>query len=85
MVPAAEVLYFEAADKYVHVLTANCKYMVSTLLKELAPQLPAQQFWQIHRGRLARAIAIASVERDAMDRLQLTLRNRPKRLVVSRL
>lgn len=85
MVPVSEVLYFEAADKYVRVITARHGYLIRTPLKELAAQLPAQQFWQIHRGTLVRASAIASVARDGAGRLQLQLHNRPEKLAVSRL
>ncbi|NMM76124.1 LytTR family DNA-binding domain-containing protein [Acidovorax sp. SRB_24] len=85
MVPVDDVLYFEAADKYVRVLTAAHEYLVRTPLKELAAQLPPQQFWQVHRGTLVRASAIATVARDAAGRLQLALKGRPERLTVSRL
>ena len=84
-VPVAEVLYFEAADKYVRVLTAEREYLIRTPLKELAAQLDAQQFWQVHRGTLVRASAIASVTRDETGRLLLALRARPEQLAVSRL
>ena len=39
MVPVEEVLYFEAADKYVRVLTQDHEYLIRTPLKELLPQL----------------------------------------------
>ncbi|WP_010101237.1 LytR/AlgR family response regulator transcription factor, partial [Verminephrobacter aporrectodeae] len=39
MVPVADVLYFEAADKYLRVLTAAREYLIRTPLKELIPQL----------------------------------------------
>ncbi|WP_394788298.1 LytR/AlgR family response regulator transcription factor [Rhodoferax sp.] len=85
MVPLAEVLYFEAADKYLRVLTASHEYVLRTPLKELLPQLDAQSFWQIHRGTVVRAEAIDSVLRDEAGRLQLSLRARPEKLAVSRL
>ncbi|WCM94726.1 LytTR family DNA-binding domain-containing protein [Acidovorax sp. NCPPB 2350] len=84
-VPVADVLVFEAADKYVRVLTAGHEYLVRTPLKELAARLAPEAFWQIHRGTLVRATAIASVERDEAGRLHLRLRGRPERLPVSRL
>jgi DNA-binding LytR/AlgR family response regulator len=37
MVPVDEVLYFEAADKYVRVVTAAHEYLIRTPLKELLP------------------------------------------------
>jgi DNA-binding LytR/AlgR family response regulator len=85
LVPVAEVLYLEAADKYVRVLTAGREYLIRTPLKELATQLDAHEFWQVHRGTLVRASAIASVTRDEAGRLHLALRQRPETLAVSRL
>ncbi len=85
IVPLAEVLYFEAADKYVRVLTAEHEYLIRTPLKELAAQLDPAAFWQVHRGTLVRATAIASAVRDEAGRLYLHLRDRPERLAVSRL
>jgi len=85
MVPVGEVLYFEAADKYVRVITAGHEYLIRTPLKELVPQLDAGQFWQIHRGTVVRAGAIESVWRDEAGKLHLMLRGCPARLPVSRL
>lgn len=85
MVPVAEVLYLEAADKYVRVCTATQEHLVRTPLKELLPRLDPAQFWQVHRGTVVQANAIASASRDAAGRLTLQLRQRPERLAVSRL
>ena len=85
MVPVAEVVYFEAADKYVRVLTAEREYLIRTALKELIEQLDPQEFWQVHRSTLVRATAIATVTRDETGKQHLSLRGRPERLPVSRL
>ena len=85
MVPVAEVLYFEAADKYVRVLTAAREYLIRTPLKDLTSQLDPQVFWQIHRSTLVRASSITTVTRDEAGKLHLTLAGRPERLPVSRL
>jgi len=85
MVPVDEVLYFEAADKYVRVLTADHEYLLRTPLKELLPQLDPQTFWQVHRGTVVRAEAIEVVTRDEAGKLWLRLRGNPTRLAVSRL
>ncbi|GAB3470739.1 LytR/AlgR family response regulator transcription factor [Polaromonas eurypsychrophila] len=85
MVPVADVVYFEAADKYIRVLTASHEYLIRMPLKELLPQLDAQLFWQIHRGTVVQAQTIDSVQRDEAGKLSLTLRGRPERLAVSRL
>lgn len=85
MVPVDEVLYFEAADKYVRVLTGGHEYLIRTPLKELLPLLDAQQFWQVHRGTVVRASAIDSVSRDEAGKLWLRLRGSADKLAVSRL
>ena len=85
MVPVAEVLVFEAADKYVRVLTDGHEYLIRTPLRELLPQLDPQAFWQVHRGTVVRASAIDTVSRDEAGRLWLQLSGRPERLPVSRL
>ena len=89
MVPVAEVLYFEAADKYVRVICPTREVLIRTPLKELLPQLDAQQFWQIHRGTVVRAEAIVRATRDETGKLWLHLHHQPDqpphRLPVSRL
>jgi DNA-binding LytR/AlgR family response regulator len=85
MVPVAEVIYFEAADKYVRVLTAEREVLIRTPLKDLIPQLDPALFWQIHRGTVVRADAIVQATRDEAGKLWLQLRQRSERLAVSRL
>ena len=85
MVAVADVLYFEAADKYVRVVTAGREYLIRTSLRELLPQLDATLFWQIHRGTVVRAAAIATASRDDSGKVLLTLRDHGDTLVASRL
>lgn len=85
MVPVDDVIYFEAADKYVRVLTAEREVLIRTPLKDLLPQLDANRFWQIHRSTVVRANAIESFSRDEGGKMFVHLRGRPERLVVSRL
>ena len=87
MVPVTEVLYFEAADKYVRVITADGEYLIRTPLRQLIQQLPPDLFWQVQRGVLVRADAIASVQREESGKMWLRLRGRPEdeRLPVGRL
>lgn len=84
-VPVDDVVYFEAADKYVRVLTATQEHLVRLSLRELLTQLDPSRFWQIHRSLVVRADAIARAERDEQGRLTVHLRERPERLAVSRL
>ena len=85
IVPVEEVVYFEAADKYVRVLTAAREYLIRTPLKDLLPQLDAQIFWQVHRGTVVRASSIDAVTRDEAGKLWLALRGFAEKLPVSRL
>lgn len=85
LLPVADVLYFEAADKYVRVVTAEAEHLIRTPLKELLPQLDAQVFWQIHRGTVVRASAIRTVQRQANGQLTLQLHGHAAPLTVSRL
>ena len=85
MVPVDDVLVFEAADKYVRVLTAAQEHLIRTPLKELVAQLNAAVFWQIHRGVLVRASAITAATRDEGGKLFVQLAGREERWAVSRL
>lgn len=85
LVPVQEVLVFEAADKYVQVLTASHEYLIRTPLKDLLPQLDAADFWQIHRGTVVNATHIHAVTRDEAGKLSVSVRGRSEKLAVSRL
>ena len=85
MVPVAEVLYFEAADKYVRVITAERELLIRTSLREMLPQLDEQQFWQVHRGTVVRADAISTAVREESGKVTLTLRGAKEKLTASRL
>jgi DNA-binding LytR/AlgR family response regulator len=85
MVPIDDVVYFEAADKYVRVITADKEHLIRMSLKDLLPQLDAQRFWQVHRGTVVCARSIVSALRHESGKVTLTLRERPERLTASRL
>ena len=85
VIPISDVLYFEAADKYVRVLTKEREYLIRTPLKDLLPQLDDNVFWQIHRSTLVRTSSIETVTRDDYGKSFLKLRGRPETLAVSRL
>lgn len=85
LVPIADVLYFEAADKYIKVVTATRDYLIRMPLRQLLPQLDPEEFWQVHRATVVRAEAIATAMRDDTGRVELTLKGRPTKLAVSRL
>jgi DNA-binding LytR/AlgR family response regulator len=85
MIPIADVLYFEATDKYVNVVTADNESLIRTSLKELLPQIDTNQFWQIHRGTVVNANCIEAAIRDEAGKFSVKLRGRNERLPVSRI
>ena len=85
MVPLADVLYFEAADKYIKVVTATREYLIRMSLRRLLEQLDPDEFWQVHRAVVVRADAIATAVRDESGKVELALKGHPAKLVASRL
>lgn len=85
MVPIDDVIYFEAADKYVRVVTAEREHLIRTSLRELQPQLDPHCFWQIHRSTIVRCDAINNAVRHESGKLTLSLRGHEDKLTVSRL
>lgn len=78
LIPVAEVVMFEALDKYVNVITAQGEALIRVSLKELLPQLDERQFWQVHRGTIVNASCVHSAVRDDAGRITLRLRGRPE-------
>jgi DNA-binding LytR/AlgR family response regulator len=85
LVPVEEVIYFDAADKYLRVVTASREFLIRLSLRELLPRLDPARFWQIHRGTVVQARHIALARRDETGRVTLTLRGRAETLTASRL
>jgi DNA-binding LytR/AlgR family response regulator len=79
-----DVLYFEATDKYVNVVTADSESLIRMSLRELLDQLDPARFWQIHRGTVVGIDHVSAAVRDDSGRLRLTLRGRSETLPVSR-
>ncbi|AZP13235.1 LytR/AlgR family response regulator transcription factor [Undibacterium parvum] len=84
MIPIADVLYFEATDKYINVVTAEHSSLIRMSLRELLPQLDSSIFWQIHRGSIVNSNYILSAMRDEAGKLTLKLRGSADKLPVSR-
>lgn len=78
-----EVLFFQSDEKYTRVVTASDEAHVRKPLREIADGLDPELFWQVHRGAIVRASAIARAQRDELGRITLHLRQHPERLAVS--
>lgn len=83
MIPVGEVVYFEALDKYVNVVTADGEALIRMSLKELLPQLDDRVFWQVHRGTIVNSACVLSALRDEAGKLTLMLKHRDERVRVS--
>jgi DNA-binding LytR/AlgR family response regulator len=83
MFPVEQILFFESDEKYTRVVAQDDEAHVRKPLKELMNGLDPDVFWQIHRGVVVRADAIARARRDELGRITLELRDRPDKLRVS--
>jgi DNA-binding LytR/AlgR family response regulator len=83
LIAVDDVCYFQANDKYTSVFTADGEALIRTPLKELADQLDAQRFWQVHRGTIVNIRHVATTVRDVTGRVTLTLKSRPEKVAVS--
>lgn len=88
MVQVQDVLYFEAADKYVRLITpqreASSELLIRTPLRELVPRLDPDEFWQIHRSLVVNVRAIDKVVRQH-GRMRVHVKGRDETLEVSRM
>lgn len=83
MFPIEDVLFFQAQDKYVRVVTASDEAVIRTPLKELTRQLDPETFWQIHRSLIVRASVIERVQKDALGHYHARVRGHAELLPVS--
>lgn len=84
LIPISDVLFFQAGDKYTLVATHEFDALIRTPLKELVDGLDPDEFWQIHRSTIVRAISIETVGRDLRGQVTLKVKGRKETLVVSR-
>ena len=78
-----DVLFFQSDEKYTRVVTAGDEAHVRRPLKEIAAGLDPDAFWQVHRGVIVRAAAVARATRDELGRITLHLKQHDEKLPVS--
>jgi DNA-binding LytR/AlgR family response regulator len=83
MFPIDDVIFFQAQDKYVRVVTPSDEAVIRTPLKELVRQIDGDVFWQIHRSIIVRASAIDRVQKDAPGHCHAKLKGSKELLPVS--
>jgi DNA-binding LytR/AlgR family response regulator len=84
VVPIDDVLYFEATDKYVNVVSAAHEGVIRISMRELLCRLSPQQFMQVHRSVIVNRRAIISATRSEMGHVTLQLRGTSRMVPVSR-
>ena len=83
-VPIEDVLFFRADDKYTCVQTAAAEHLIRTPIAELAAQLDATQFVQVHRSTIVNLAHLEGTRRDEASRLYLRVKGHAAELPVSR-
>ncbi|NJD88503.1 MAG: response regulator transcription factor [Betaproteobacteria bacterium] len=84
MIPVADVVCFEATEKYVNVVTPTGEALVRMSLRELMARIDSTDFIQVHRSVLVNSNSILSATRDESGHYSLSLRGLQRPLKVSR-
>lgn len=84
MIPVADVVCFEATEKYVNVVTPTGEALVRMSLRELMARVDSTDFIQVHRSVMVNSNAILSATRDENGHYSLSVRGVQRPLKVSR-
>lgn len=84
MIPVANVVCFEATEKYVNVVTPTGEALVRMSLRELMARIDSTDFIQVHRSVMVNSNAIVSATRDENGHYSLSVRGLQRPLKVSR-
>ena len=84
MIPVADVVCFEATEKYVNVVTPGGEALVRMSLRELMARIDSTDFIQVHRSVMVNTNAILSATRDEIGHYSLSVRGLQRPLKVSR-
>lgn len=84
MIPVADVVCFEATEKYVNVVTPSGEALVRMSLRELMARIDSNDFIQVHRSVMVNSSAILSATRDENGHYSLAVRGLQRPLKVSR-
>ena len=84
MIPVADVICFEATEKYVNVVTPTAEALVRMSLRELMARIDSSDFIQVHRSLMVNTQCILSATRDENGHYALSVRGLQRPLKVSR-
>lgn len=83
MFPIDKIIFFTSDEKYTRVVTTEDEAHVRKPLKEIIDGLDPEVFWQVHRGTVVRADAIAKAHRDELGKVTIEIRGIKETLKVS--
>jgi DNA-binding LytR/AlgR family response regulator len=87
-IPVADVLYFQADDKYTCVFARDgtdvAEWLIRVPLSELGRQLNPDDFAQIHRSVIVNMNAVDGTRRDLAGKLHVRIRHTARELPVAR-
>lgn len=84
LIPADQVFFFKAKDKYTVVMTKDREYLIKKTITELSEELDPNVFFRIHRGTIVNANYIDCVNASESGRGQIRLKERSEVHMVSR-
>ncbi|TXI90767.1 MAG: response regulator transcription factor [Burkholderiaceae bacterium] len=79
-----DIVFLQSDTKYTRIVLADSEALLRTALKDLLESLDEEKFWQIHRSSVVNVEYIAAAERVDAERMQVLLKCRPEKLMVSR-
>jgi DNA-binding LytR/AlgR family response regulator len=87
-IAVADVLYFQADDKYTCIYARQGRevreWLIRVPLSDLAAQLNPDDFQQIHRSAIVNMNAVAGTRRDLAGKLYVRIRDHERELPVAR-
>ncbi len=84
LIAVEEVLFFQSDDKYTRVVTRDGEALIRKPIRELLEELDPEKFWQVHRATIVNVDQVASVRRGLKDQAEISLREHPETVAVSR-
>jgi DNA-binding LytR/AlgR family response regulator len=87
LIPVTDIMFFEASDKYIRVVTSSAEALIREPLKMLLTKIDPNKFVQIHRSTVVNRAAISHLVRDpdGSGKLAMHLKASKEVLTVSRL
>lgn len=61
-----DILWVEASDIYVTVVTEKTRYLLSQSMKNVEERFPMEQFWRVHRSYIVQIDRIQALEEDSL-------------------